>query len=64
MDWKSIISTLQERGLSQAVIAEKCGCAQPTISDLASGKTKQPGYALGQSLQKLMASKRKAAKVA
>jgi predicted XRE-type DNA-binding protein len=52
MNWTSIISRLQERGLSQAQIAAACGCGQATISDLArsGGGTKEPRFSLGKAL--------------
>jgi transcriptional regulator with XRE-family HTH domain len=53
MDWKSLIADLQARGLSQPQIAEKCHCAQATISDLANGHTKEPRHSLGEALRKL-----------
>lgn len=50
MDLKSIISDLSARGLSQTEIAHRCGCKQPTISELASGKTRNPGFQIGLAL--------------
>jgi len=52
--WTSTIATIQKRGLSQAQIAAACNCGQVTISDLARGKTKQPHFALGLALTKLV----------
>lgn len=69
MDWKTIIAELQQLGYTQPDIAKKCHCAQPTISDLAQGKTTEPRYSLGQALGKLhrqamaKAARQKAAKV-
>lgn len=55
MDWKSTIAEIQARGMSQPQIAAVCGCGQATISDLASGKTKEPRHSLGQNLLGLLA---------
>jgi transcriptional regulator with XRE-family HTH domain len=56
MDWTQIISELKGAGFSQARIAEKCGCGQATISELAMGRTKDPQHSLGQKLLDLHAS--------
>lgn len=53
MDWKSLIAELQRSGLSQPRIAAECGCGQATISDLASGTTKDPRHTLGEALKEL-----------
>lgn len=53
MDWKLLIGELQERGLTQPQIAAICGCGQATISDLASGTTKDPRHSLGKRLEEL-----------
>ena len=51
MQWKNVISDIQTRqGLTQPQIAKAAGCAQATISDLATGKTNEPRFALGQVL--------------
>lgn len=49
--WKNIIAEIQSRqGWTQPQIAKAAGCAQATISDLATGKTTEPRFALGQVL--------------
>lgn len=53
MDWKTIISDLVEVGMTQEQIADKCGCAQSTISDLATGATATPRYHIGDALRTL-----------
>lgn len=53
MNWKSLIADLRAKGMSQPQIAAACNCGQATISDLASGKTDDPRYSLGQALQAL-----------
>lgn len=56
MEWMQIISELKGAGFSQSRIAEKCGCGQATISELAIGRTKDPQHSLGQKLLDLHAS--------
>jgi predicted XRE-type DNA-binding protein len=53
MDWKALIAELQEY-LSQPQIAAIVGCGQSTLSDLASGASKEPRYSLGESLKALL----------
>lgn len=53
MDWTKLIAEIQKCGLSQPQIAAKCECAQSTISDLASGTTKEPRHSLGEALRAL-----------
>lgn len=62
MDWKQIISELQARGYTQPQIARYCGCGQASISDLATGKTSQPRYSLGELLLQLHRKRRTPAK--
>ena len=51
MQWKNVIADIQARqGWTQPQIAKAAGCAQATISDLATGKTTEPRFALGQVL--------------
>ena len=55
MDWKNIIAEIQRHGqMTQAQIAAAVDCGQATISDLASGSTKQPSYSLGAALLKVL----------
>jgi transcriptional regulator with XRE-family HTH domain len=54
MDWKQTLARLTAAGLTQTVIADRCGVAQSTISALARGETKSPSFELGVSLQKLV----------
>ena len=51
--WTEIISHLQQVGLSQAQIAEKIGCSQPTVHRLYSGDTRDPGFSVGSNLIRL-----------
>ena len=53
MNWKNIIAELQAWGVTQPQIAAACGCAQATISDLATGKSTEPRYALGRAIEAL-----------
>lgn len=64
--WQQLIRDLKDAGLTQDEIASAIGVTQPTISDLANGKIKNPSFVLGDKLKKLHARKtRKAeAKVA
>lgn len=50
MNWKNLIADLIASGLTQMQIAEKAGCKQASISDLSTGKTNQPSYAIGSAL--------------
>lgn len=55
MDWKIIIADIQRHGkLTQPQIAEKCGCGQATVGDLARGNTEQPRHSLGEALLALL----------
>lgn len=55
MNWVETIALIQKAGYSQSQIAEFCGCAQPTINELATGKTHDPRDSLGQALRRLHA---------
>jgi predicted XRE-type DNA-binding protein len=59
MNWQSLIADLRARNFRQVDIAAICNCKQSTISDLATGETEQPSFALGQSLIALHKSRRK-----
>lgn len=50
MDWKKLIADLATAGVTQAEIAEKCGVAQASVSDLSTGKTKSPNFDFGSRL--------------
>jgi hypothetical protein len=56
MDWPATISKLLKNGWTQVRLAEHCNCAQSTISDLSSGKTKHPSYPVGKELESLVAA--------
>lgn len=56
MDWKQLLARLTAAGLTQIVIADRCGVAQSTISALVRGETKSPSYELGKALEKLVES--------
>lgn len=53
MDWKQLISDITQLGLSQADIATRTGIAASAISELATGKTKEPRWTTGQKLRAL-----------
>jgi predicted transcriptional regulator len=51
MDWKKLISELVEEGLTQQKIAEACGVRQSVISELRSGKIKDPRWTYAERLR-------------
>ena len=53
MNWETIISELMGAGLSQELIAKKCGTSQSNISSLLNGSRKSPGWPIGDSLIRL-----------
>ena len=53
MDFPTLLKELRDAGMTQVEIASAAGVTQPTISDLASGKTKKPSFDLGNKLQEL-----------
>lgn len=59
MNWVETIALLKEAGYTQPQIAEFCKCGQSTISELATGETKEPRYSTGQALQQLAAKARR-----
>lgn len=50
MDWTKLISDLKETGLNQAEMAIAVGCAQSTLSDLATGEITQPRWPIASAL--------------
>jgi len=63
MDWKQLIFDITSLGLSQADISTKTGIAPSAISELATGKTKEPRWSTGQKLRSLYrATKRRPSK--
>ena len=53
MDWKLVIEELERTGLTQNEIAAQAGCSQPYVSQLKSGKRKNPDYHVGTALESL-----------
>jgi predicted XRE-type DNA-binding protein len=53
MNWPKILSDLADAGLSQAEIARELRIQQPSVSDIANGKTKRPSWDVGNGLLKL-----------
>lgn len=53
MQWKDYISALAAKGVTQSQIAKEAGCGQSTISDLASGNTREPRSSLGNALVRI-----------
>ena len=50
MQWKDYIAAIVAKGLTQKQLADKAGCGQATISDIASGKTRDPRSSIGLAL--------------
>lgn len=53
MDWKKLIAELTAAGVTQTQIAEACGVAQSSVSDLHRGATKSPSFEFGNKLASL-----------
>ena len=53
MLWTQLIRELREAGLTQEDIAASIGVSQPSVSDLANGKTKNPSFEVGDKLRAL-----------
>lgn len=53
MNWPQLLSDLSSAGVSQTKIAAICGCSQATVSDLNTGRIKDPSFCLGSSLVEL-----------
>ena len=47
MDIRVAVNELLESGLTQVEIGRLCGCSQPTVSDLSSGKQKTINFDVG-----------------
>lgn len=58
MDWKSLLQDLRSRGWTQKLIATEINASQAAISDISTGKTKEPAYSMGRALELLHASAR------
>jgi hypothetical protein len=53
--WAGIVKSVQRRtGLNQCQLAQECGCSQPSISDLVTGRTREPSYSIGKRLMDLL----------
>ena len=53
MDWKKIISEITEAGYTQVEIAKIIGVRQPSVSDIATGRTRRPSWEIGDGLMRL-----------
>ena len=53
MDFKSLIDALTRSGLTQQEIGEFVGLSQPSVSDIATGKTKQVSFDVGNKIVEL-----------
>lgn len=58
MDWKKLIRDLQALGVTQVQMAERCNCAQTTISDIVNGRTGNPRYDIGAGLLSMLEERR------
>ena len=47
MDWKKLLQELAEAGRTQVQIAEYCGAAQSTVSELSRGRIRSPSFEFG-----------------
>ena len=50
MDFKNIVERLISAGWTQHELASECDCGQSTLSDILSGKTKEPRFSLAKKL--------------
>lgn len=53
MDWKKLTQDLIASGLTQVEIANRVGCSQPTIAQLASGAQRDVRWTYGEKLRSL-----------
>jgi predicted XRE-type DNA-binding protein len=58
INFRTLVRNLMACGVTQAQIADRCGCHQCTISDLATGKVSDPFYSMGVKLLALYSDKR------
>lgn len=58
MDWKIVIAELAQLGITQPQIAEACSCSQSAISQLSTGRIKDPRDSIGQAIRALLEAKR------
>ena len=59
MDWKKLIADLQASGVTQVQMAQKCKCAQTTISDILNGRIEHPRYEIGAALVAMLPKRRR-----
>lgn len=51
MNWKTLISEVKAGlGITQAQIAQRVGISQVSVSDLETGRTREPSYSTGTAL--------------
>lgn len=56
VDFREVLMQIRrKRNMRYRTIAKYAGCAETTISDIASGRTKEPKYHVGATLLKLAA---------
>lgn len=56
MNWPDILEALRKRGWTQALLADRLGIVQSAVSDLRSGKTKDPKHSTGEAIRALLES--------
>jgi predicted GIY-YIG superfamily endonuclease len=54
IDFSAVIRALSAAGVNQVDMAARCKCSQPTISDLQSGRIKEPSYSIGEALLEML----------
>lgn len=59
MSWVELIGKLKEAGYTQPELARECGCAQSTISDLATGRLEDPRTSIADALRALAAKQKR-----
>ncbi len=57
MNFPELIRACQLGGFTQQQIADFCGCAQSTISDIANGANSRPSFVIVDGLRKLARKK-------
>jgi predicted transcriptional regulator len=54
-DLQKVIKQLIKAGFTEKELADKAGCAQPTIHRIKKGEIKNPGFSIGSALQSVHA---------
>lgn len=52
--WPAVITAIRRHGRMRMIdIASECGCSEAALSDLATGRSREPMYALGRAIMRL-----------